>query len=413
MAAGGQPIGQLMTQALTHPNLISLAAGFVDQETLPAHQVTSIFDQFSDSPQWLRRALQYGSNAGDLVLRQEILEFMYRLAPAKLELEPSRVIVTAGSNQLLHLVAETLFDPGDIVLTGSPTYFVFLGTLANLGVRTVGIASDEFGILPDSLRETLRLLEARGEASLVRSLYLIPYFDNPASTTIPLDRRIEIAQIVEQWREKYENFTLLADYAYQELGFEGEEFVPPWRSIDASTDSYVIELGTFSKSFSPGNRVGWGVFPAEIAEKVADMKANIDFGSPNLNQQLMAVVLESGALLPHIEVIQQAYRVKCHAMLKALDDHFSGFDRVRWLRPKGGLYVWMELPPEVPTGPGTAFHQSALEQGVLYVPGEYCYPAEGASIQRNTMRLTFGVQTPSRIAEGIELLAKSLRRVLG
>ncbi len=125
MAAGGQPIGQLMTQALAHPNLISLAAGFVDQETLPAPQVTSIFDQFSDSPQWLRRALQYGSNAGDLVLRQEILEFMYRLAPAKLELEPSRVIVTAGSNQLLHLVAETLFDPGDIVLTGSPTYFVF------------------------------------------------------------------------------------------------------------------------------------------------------------------------------------------------------------------------------------------------------------------------------------------------
>ncbi len=413
MAAGGQPIGQLMTQALAHPNLISLAAGFVDQETLPAPQVTSIFDQFSDSPQWLRRALQYGSNAGDLVLRQEILEFMYRLAPAKLELEPSRVIVTAGSNQLLHLVAETLFDPGDIVLTGSPTYFVFLGTLANLGVRTVGIASDEFGILPDSLRETLRLLEARGEASLVRSLYLIPYFDNPASTTIPLNRRIEIAQIVEQWREKHENFTLLADYAYQELGFEEEEFVPPWRSIDASTDSYVIELGTFSKSFSPGNRVGWGVFPAEIAEKVADMKANIDFGSPNLNQQLMAVVLESGALPPHIEVIQQAYRLKCHAMLKALDDHFSGFDRVRWLRPKGGLYVWMELPPEVPTGPGTAFHQSALEQGVLYVPGEYCYPAEGASIQRNTMRLTFGVQTTSRIAEGIELLAKSLRRVLG
>ncbi len=80
---------------------------------------------------------------------------------------------------------------------------------------------------------------------------------------------------------------------------------------------------------------------------------------------------------------------------------------------QGWLYVWMELPPEVPTGPGTAFHQSALEQGVLYVPGEYCYPAEGASIQRNTMRLTFGVQTPSRIAEGIELLAKSLRRVLG
>ena len=346
------------------------------------------------------------------MLRQEILEFMYRMEPAKLELDPSRVIVTVGSNQLLHLVAETLFDPGDIVLTGSPTYFVFLGTLANLGVRTVGIASDEFGIKPESLRETLRLLEARGEASLVRSLYVVPYFDNPASTTIPLDRRIEIAQIVEQWREKYENFTLLADYAYQELGFEGEEFVPPWRSIDASTDEYVLELGTFSKSFSPGNRVGWGVFPAAIAEKISDMKANIDFGSPNFNQQLMAVVLESGSILPHIELIQQTYRKKCHAMLHALDLHFSEFDQVRWLRPKGGLYVWMELPEGVSTGPGTPFYESALEQGVLYVPGEYCFPAEGASVQYNTMRLTFGVQTPSRIAEGIELLAKSLRKVL-
>ncbi len=149
--------------------------------------------------------------------------------------------------------------------------------------------------------------------------------------------------------------------------------------------------------FRPGNRVGWGVFPAEIAEKVADMKANIDFGSPNLNQQLMAVVLESGALLPHIEVIQQAYRVKCHAMLKALDDHFFGFDRVRWLRPKGGLYVWMELPPEVPTGPGTAFHQSSLEQEC------FTYRVNTATQQRSVDptqydAIDLGVQTPSRIA---------------
>jgi 2-aminoadipate transaminase len=407
--AHGQPIGELMHQALAYPDLISLAAGFVDSETLPVEIAKEALLELASDTSDLRRSLQYGSNQGDPRLRDSIIQFSYRHHPPAQPIHIEQTILTAGSNQLLHLIAEALFNPGDIVLTAVPTYFVFLGTLKNLGVRTIGIASDHQGMQPDALAWTLENLEKQGLASRVKSVYLIPYFDNPGSTTLPEERRRAIAEHIIHWRHRHgPTLTLLADYAYQELGFT-DESVPPWRSLDACYNDFTLEAGTFSKSFSPGVRIGWGILPQWMMPTVSSIKANIDFGSPNFNQRLMARVLESNRLPLHLSAIRSAYAMKCNAMLNACDEFLADIPGVRWQRPKGGLYVWLDLPPELPTGPGTAIYRRAIENGVLYVPGEYCFPLEGERIRQNSMRLTFGVQSQERIREGIRLLGEAIR----
>lgn len=407
--AGGQPIGELMQQALAYPNLISLAAGFVDNGTLPLEETSQAFKAFEKDPHSLARALQYGSVSGDGRLRKAILDFSMRGFDHEIEI--SQMMLTSGSNQLLHLVAEAIVDPGDIVLTAAPTYFVFLGVLKNLEADTLSVESDEGGMTPEALDRRLGEIDSAGQLHRVKAVYLIPDFDNPASTSISEVRRKEIASVIERWRARGAKMLLLADYAYQELAFDGERLAP-WRSLVPESDHYTIELGTFSKSFSPGVRIGWGIFPKWMMETMQSIKANIDFGSPHFNQLLMLHVLESGLLLDHLPVIRSAYQVKRDAMVDACQEFISEIPGASWGEPKGGLYVWLRLPESIPTGAGSPFFDAAIASGVLYVPGAYCFPERGAQVEHNSMRLTFGVQTPERIREGIRLIAVAAKSLL-
>src|SRR5690606_16457817 len=149
---------------------------------------------------------------------------------------------------------------------------------------------------------------------------------------------------------------------------------------------------TFSKSYSPGIRVGWGLLPKRLVEHVLDQKGNIDFGSPNFAQHVMFTVLERGLYEPHVQRLRSAYNEKLQAMLQSADEYLAHIPGVSWIKPDGGLYVWLTLPENVDSSPsGPLFHR-AQQLGVLYVPGVYCFPAEGARPQRNTIRLSFGVQ---------------------
>src|SRR5690606_6245414 len=181
--AKGQPISQLMQLALENPQLISLAAGFVDQATLPAEPTREALDALLSDGAAARAALQYGTTAGYPPLRELLLQGLQQadgVQPGEWNVSVDQVVVTAGSNELLHVIADTLFDPGDIVICAAPSYFVFLGMVANLGVRSVGVAVDENGILPDALDETFRRLEAAGELPRVKAVYITTYFDNPS-----------------------------------------------------------------------------------------------------------------------------------------------------------------------------------------------------------------------------------------
>lgn len=403
--AQGQPISRLMSRALENPELISLAAGFVDTQTLPTEPVRQAWQALLADPDAARTALQYGTTPGYPLLRELLIQHARAADGTGRMPALEQVIVTAGSNQLLHLVSESLLNPGDIVLCASPTYFVYMGVLEGVGARAVGVASDEAGMIPEAVTETLQRIDREGQLPLVKAIYLVPYFDNPGGVTMPLARRAEVVEIAKRF-SRHVRLHVISDEAYRPLRYGGQD-IPSTSACDADGDT-VIVAGTFSKSFSPGLRVGWGLLPPHLVGPVCDQKGNVDFGSPNINQQLMAKILELGLFEPHVERIRAAYRDKLSAMLNALQEHLAPLPGVRWFTPSGGLYVWLHLPAALDTGMDSRLFDIAVREGVLYVPGEYCYPREGEPVCRNTLRLSFGVQPCEKIRAGIAKLGRAI-----
>jgi 2-aminoadipate transaminase len=263
-------------------------------------------------------------------------------------------------------------------------------------------------MIPEALEEMLERLKQAGEAPRVKLIYLVPYFDNPSGVTTSLARKAAIVEIARRWSQSTK-IHVIEDAAYRELRYGGDD-TPSSRVADATGDT-VIVAGTFSKSFSPGIRVGWGVLPPHLVGPVCDLKGNIDFGSPNFSQHVMAHVLAKGLYEPHVKTIRAGYQAKRDAMLEAADEHFSRLPGVSWRRPEGGLYVWATLPEHFDTGPSGQLFDRAVAEGVLYVPGEFCYPLEGEPVRKNTMRLSFGVQSPERIRQGMAALARAIQQV--
>lgn len=405
--AENQPISELMSQALANPNLISLAAGFVDQQTLPVEPTRAALDRMMSNPLEARAALQYGTTPGYRPLRERLIaEFASSLgnhAPPTIE----QTLLTAGSNQLLHLVAESLLDPGDVVLCASPTYLVFLGTLNNLGAVSMGVATDDDGMIPEALEETLRKLDQRGELSRVKAIYLVPYYDNPRGVSTPLDRRAEIVQLAKKWSFR-QKIHVIEDAAYRSLRYEGDDIPSAW-TVDEEHDTLIV-AGTFSKSYSPGLRIGWGFIPQHLIDPVCHQKGNIDFGSPNFNQHLLHHVFELGLYEPHVQHIRNAYSEKLHAMLDAADEFLGPLEEVQWTRPQGGLYVWVTLPDGLSSGPSGGLFEAAVEEGVLYVPGQYSFCNQGEAVKENTIRLSFGVQDCENIRLGVKALASAITK---
>ena len=406
---GQQPIGELMRLALARPELISLAAGFVDQASLPVdearHAIAAVLADLEGS----RAALQYGTNAGFLPLREAVLDRLLAADGNQGADRPTvdRVILTAGSNQLLHLVGEVLLDPRDIVLCAAPTYFVFLGMLNSLGARAVGVAIDDEGMIPEALAEEIERLKRAGEFERVKAIYVTSYYENPSTVTLSLARRAQIVELAKR-HSRSAPIYVIDDAAYRELRYKGND-LPSLRVFDDDGNT-VIVAETFSKSFSPGMRVGWGVLPSELIPAVSGLKANIDFGSPNFNQHVMSAVLERGLFEPHVAQLRVEYQAKLEAMLRAMDEFLADIPGVRWQEPSGGLYVWLELPEGMDAGPGGSLIEHALAEGVLYVPGEDCYPAEGEAGRKDRIRLSFGVQSAENIRRGVEALARAIRR---
>jgi 2-aminoadipate transaminase len=300
-------------------------------------------------------------------------------------------------------------DPGDIVLCSAPSYFVYLGLLNGLGMRAVGVACDEQGMIPGELQRQIDQLAASGELPRVKALYLVSYCDNPRGVTVPAERRRELMEICAGSRHRPPIY-VIDDMAYRPLQLTGQ--LPPSLLHFDPTGQQTIVAGTFSKSFSPGIRVGWGILPSQLVPPVCYQKGNIDFGSPNFNQHLMHRVLQLGLFDAHLERLRETYRGKLAACLRAAQASLGPLPGVRWVVPQGGLYVWLELPREVATGADGRLFQRAIQRGVLYVPGEYCYPEEGADRPRNMIRLSFGVPPEAAIEEGIAALGQAIVDVM-
>ena len=410
-AEGETIVSTLMAKTLAHPELVSLAAGFVDTSGLPVETVIAAAASVLSDTGRAQAALQYGTTAGYPPLREAILD---RLAMAdgttisEMGLSTDQVVVTAGSNQLLHHVGEVLLDPGDIVLCAAPSYFVFLGILESLGARTVGVDADENGIIPEALEATLLTLEKAGDAGRVKAIYVTSYYDNPAGVSVSRDRRPELVEIAERHSREH-RIHIIEDVAYRELRYRGDD-LPSLHSFDTAGNT-VIQAGTFSKSFSPGIRIGWGILPTDLLEPVLAQKGHLDFGTANFNQALMAEVFAQNKFDLHVAQLRDRYRGKMVSALAAVDEYLRPIDGVECVAPDGGLYVWLQLPETIDTGLTGPLFDRAVEEGVLYVPGEVCYPRDGVPIRKNTIRLSFGIQSSESIREGVAALARAIRSV--
>jgi 2-aminoadipate transaminase len=407
------PISYFMQLALGNSRLISIAAGFVDEPSLPAAEVTTALAELFRSPESARAALQYGTTQGYPPLRSKLVERFARAdhaTPSALNLTADNVVVTNGSQQLLYMVSEILLDPGDIVITEAPSYFVYHGTLASRGIRVMAVPMDDQGMRTDALEELLIRLDRSGKLPRLKLVYTVDYFQNPSGLTLSAARRRQLMELVRRFSRDH-RILVLEDAAYRELRFAGED-IPSIKSLDPE-NQFVIYTSTFSKPCAPGLKTGYGFLPTELIEPIIRLKGSHDFGSSNLNQHIVDRLLESGVYDRHVLELQSVYRAKAAAMLAALDEAFRSHPEVRWTRPTGGLYVWLKLPPHVQTGMGGALLESAMREGVLYIPGEYCHVA-GDDIPLPTCeaRLCFGVATIEQIQEAIHRLGKAARGLL-
>jgi 2-aminoadipate transaminase len=401
---GAPPISYLMNVAVTNKDVISLAAGLVDYETLPVEETRSALQRLLAEPACAREMLQYGTTEGLTRLREQVLDRSLS-GPARQAVALDDVILGTGSQQLLYLAAEELLDPGDIVLVASPTYFVFLGALESMGARPVGIPMDEEGMQVDVLAEELARLTDAGERERVKFVYADTYFQNPTGRSLSVARRRQLLDVVARASTTEHRIFVLEDAAYRELFYQGED-TPPIKQFDEA-NRQVIYLGTFSKPFAPGLKTGFGFFPRELVPTLLHLKGSHDFGSANFCQHLLSEALASGVLDAHAEMLRRAYRRKRDVMLAALTRHLG--PEVRYTVPGGGLYVWVEMPAGVNTSRRGNYFRACLQAGVLYVPGEYCFAPEGPFLRpKGCLRLCYAVPSEAEIEEGVARMGRAL-----
>jgi 2-aminoadipate transaminase len=400
-------ISWLMQLTLDRPKLISLAAGFTDHASLPVSETTRLLRGILENPRIARNSLQYGSTAGDPALRKLTVDHLRKLdsggKSSRGIYSPENVLITHGSQQLLYLATEALCDPGDIVLVEDPTYFVFLGILQSRGMGARGVKMEADGLDLGRLRRVLEDLRERGLLSRVKLLYLVSYFQNPSGITTSIHKKKAALEILKEFeREAGHAIYLLEDAAYRELRFDG----PEEPSALTLSDDRVIYAGTYSKPFATGIRVGYGIIPEPLLTVLTRVKGNHDFGTSHLLQQILREALESGAYEKHLAVLRRRYRAKARVLARALELHFPR--EVQWQKPTGGLYIWAKTKTK--TGRKSSFFNHALEQNVLYVPGELCYADDPTRrVPHNEMRISFGSASEREIREGIRRLGAVLQ----
>jgi 2-aminoadipate transaminase len=408
---GDSPISYYMEQGVQNPDVISLAAGLVDPESLPAEEVRAALDQILSDPRAARAALQYGTTPGYAPLREKILAHVLALDGASardLSINVDDIVVTTGSQQLLYLIGELLLDPGDIVITEAPSYFVYHGLAKSLGLRVLAVPMDEHGMDTEALEELLTRLERSGDLSKVRLIYTVDYYQNPSGLTLSLPRRRHLVELARRFSRKH-RVLILEDAAYREMRYDGPA-LPSVKSFDPDNEHVILAM-TFSKPAAPGLKTGYGVLPRELVGPLVHFKGNHDFGSSNLNQHIIDRLITSGAYGRHVAHLCDVYRHKRDVLLGALAEEFPEPELgPRWTHPTGGMYVWLRYPPEVETGPGSRLLHAANAEGMLYIPGEFCYvPDEHGRVPRHEARLCFATATSEQLREAVRRLGRATR----
>jgi 2-aminoadipate transaminase len=368
------------------PDVISFAGGLPAPELFPVEAMATISAEILRSEG--ESALQYSTTEGDRQLRVAIAERMTRRSGRPVP--ANQILVTSGSQQALDLTGKLFLDEGDVVLCESPTYIGAIQALRTYQPRFVEVATDDDGMLTDDLERCL------SEHDRVKLIYVVPDFQNPSGRCWSAERRRRLLDLAN-----LHQVMIVEDSPYGELRFHGQQ-ISPVTSYDES--GRVIHLGTFSKIFCPGLRIGWVTAARPIIEKYVLAKQGTDLHTSTLSQRQLATYLSRYDIDRDIEQIRETYGRRRDVMLEALDAEMPA--GVRYTRPDGGLFLWAELPPHLNA---RQVLERCLAAKVAFVPGGSFFPNGG---HEGTMRLAFSTMPEDQIREGIRRIAQVLCELL-
>lgn len=349
-------------------SIFSFAGGYPNAATFPVEDLRRLYPAVLEK--YGSKALQYGATQGVPELREAV--------SARYGVPVGNVQVTTSSQQGIDVCTRILVDPGDVILTSNPTY---LGALQSFkSYRAEIVALDSFS--PDAAKSC-------GDAlSRAKFCYVIPDFQNPSGETMSLAERRALVDLSREY-----GFVIVEDSPYRELRYSGKE--EP--TIYSLAPERTLHLGSFSKIFAPGFRLGWIIGPEELLDRIYVCKQALDLCPPVIDQYVAAEFLSSGDLDRNLSKSIELYRGKRDLMLELLGRYMP--EGVSWTHPEGGLFLFLTLPEHVDT---VALYDKALDAGVAYVAGSFFY-SDGS--HRNTMRLNFSFLDSSRMEEGIRILA--------
>ena len=366
---------------VSRPEVVSLAGGMPNLKDLPLESLAETAKSLILTSG--AQALQYGSGQGWEPLREQLVSVM--TYDGIIGADPDDVVITTGSQQALDLMAELFINAGDVVLAESPSYVGALGCFRARQADVVHVDLDEDGLIPEALEETIRRLKSAGRA--IKFLYTIPNFQNPAGVTLTLERRQRIAEICMR-----EHVLILEDNPYGLLGFHSD----PLPAIHSFSPEGVVYLGSVSKMFAPGMRIGWALAPHAIRAKLI-LASEAAILSPGMfGQMFLSSYLNNYDWYGQVKVYRAMYAERCKAMLDALDEYMP---ECSWTKPVGGFYTWVTLPEGLNA---RSMLPRAVKAQVAYVSGTaFYYDGLGA----DHMRLSFCYPEPDRIREGVRRLA--------
>ena len=374
---GASAIREIL-KVVSQPGMISLAGGIPSPESFPLELMAELSRRVLGK--YGAAALQYDPTEGFGPLREALVD---HLAASGITASAEEILVASGSQGVLDALGMVLISKGDCVAVESPTYLGALQAFTPYEPRYVSIASDDDGMIPESLEAALR-------SQSIQLVYLVPTFQNPSGRTLTLERRRAVARLIQQY-----DVLLVEDDPYGALRYQGTALP----AIKTLAPEHVVYVSTLSKVFAPGLRIGFCTAPGMLRKWLVIVKQGIDLHTSTYCQALAAEYITGGHLRNQLPKIISLYKPRQEAMLAALGKHFpAGY---RWSKPEGGMFVWVE-------GPGgmdmQAAYRRAVDRKVAFVPGRYFFATDGAG--RETMRLNFTMVDAETIGEAVRILGE-------
>ncbi len=382
-------IRDLMSLA-NKPNMILFSGGMPDNDLFPLDEIDAIYEKLT--PQEKKIAMQYGPTSGLPTLLESLTVFLENKG---LPVSENKIMITTGSLQAINILAKAFINPGDTIIVENPCFIGAISAFNSYEANIVSIPLTEEGIAVDQLENVLKELEQKP-----KFIYLTPNFHNPAGTLYTADTKQKLIELLDG-----ANIPIIEDDVYSDLYFneEDKDDLKTFKEINP-TGVDVCYTGSFSKIIGPGLRLGWMLVPEAIYEKCELIKQTFDACSPSFTQVIADKFLQSGVADTYIEKVRLEYKKRAEAMIDALHQHLP--KEVTFTAPRGGFYIWLELPKTVDS---TEILKKAIDKGVVFVSGKTFDPH---GVANNFIRLSYCNTSVEKINKGIPLVVEAIEEVI-